>query len=273
MNKPVAYLETSFVSYLTGRVSADEKIARDQSATVRWWKLEAPKWHCVASQAMADEARDGDADAVARRMEFLEGMDLLKTTEEAERLVETLLVSHVLPEKARRDALHIALATVHGAELLLTWKCGTIANALKLPQIYLSLEKAGYKCPVISTPRELLAAMDPPDKIMQEVYRARERLWQLGGGTMRGVCEYLRECGRRAKARGVLWIESEEEREAIGAEVRARLAAEAAGETMCVGEEAGKYVAREAGEEAHAEARRGGGGAQKGKKGREGGAA
>jgi hypothetical protein len=59
--------------------------------------------------------------------------------------------------------------------------------------------------------------------------------------------EYLRECGRRAKERGVLWIASEEEREAIGAEVRARLAREAE-EGLCVGEEAGEgYVATEGG--------------------------
>ena len=81
------------------------------------------------------------------------------------------------------------------------------------------------------------------DPLLEEVYRAREKLWQRGGGTMRGVCEYLRECGRRAKERGVLWITSEEEREAIGAEVRARLAREGeAGEgTLCVGEERGVY--------------------------------
>ena len=82
------------------------------------------------------------------------------------------------------------------------------------------------------------------NEILDEVYAAREKLWQLGGGTMRGVCEYLRECGRRAKARGVMWIESEEEREAIGAEVRARLAAEE--KAMCVGEATGEYVAKEA---------------------------
>lgn len=96
-----------------------------------------------------------------------------------------------------------------------------------------------------------------PNEILDEVYAAREKLWQRGGGTMRGLGEYLRECGRRAKARGVMWIESEEEREAIGAEVRARLAAEAAGEAMCVGEPMGEY--RAVGAETHTEAQRDGG--------------
>ena len=108
--------------------------------------------------------------------------------------------------------------------------------------------------------------MSMSNEILDEVYAAREKLWQRGGGTMRGVCEYLRECGRRAKERGVLWIASEEEREAIGAEVRARLARESEG-AMCVGEESGEYRAEEAptearrdgdaeGKRAHAEAQR-----------------
>ena len=95
------------------------------------------------------------------------------------------------------------------------------------------------------------------DPLLEEVYRAREKLWQRGGGTMRGVGEYLRECGRRAKERGVLWIESEEEREAIGAEVRARLAAEGP-DVSCVKEAQAVYGgAAEEVEGPKAEARRG----------------
>ena len=77
--------------------------------------------------------------------------------------------------------------------------------------------------------------------ILDEVYAAREWLWNLGGETMRGVCEFLMECRRRADARGVKWIESEEELEAIGAEVRARLAKEELEGAVCVGEERAKY--------------------------------
>ena len=84
------------------------------------------------------------------------------------------------------------------------------------------------------------------NEILDEVYAAREHLWQLGGGTLRGVGEYLRECGRRAKERGVLWIESEEEREAIAAEVRARLAKEELEGAVCVREEREGYGRAEA---------------------------
>lgn len=30
------------------------------------------------------------------------------------------------------------------------------------------------------------------DPILEEVYAARQRLWNLGGGTIAGVCAYLR---------------------------------------------------------------------------------
>lgn len=41
--KPLVYLETSFISYLTAPFSADEKIARDQVASRRWWDEKSPK--------------------------------------------------------------------------------------------------------------------------------------------------------------------------------------------------------------------------------------
>jgi hypothetical protein len=94
--------------------------------------------------------------------------------------------------------------------------------------------------------------------ILDEVYAAREWLWNLGGETMRGVCEFLMECRRRADARGVKWIESKEELEAIGAEVRARLAEEELKGALCVREEREGY--------GRAEARGGRGSATKGTK-------
>jgi hypothetical protein len=61
-----------------------------------------------------------------------------------------------LPPKAFDDAVHIAAATVHGLDYLLTWNCKHIANAQiqkKLAQISLDF---GYQLPVICTPYELL---------------------------------------------------------------------------------------------------------------------
>jgi hypothetical protein len=160
MNKPVVYLETSFVSYLTGWASADEKVACDQSATWRWWEQERPKWHCVVSQTVVVEAMDGDPEAVARRMKVLEGVEVLKTTEEARNLADALVRAHALPEKAKTDALHVALAAIRGADLLLTWNCRHIANSSMVGKIAVTLDHLGYRCPDLATPAQRLAERD-----------------------------------------------------------------------------------------------------------------
>ena len=49
--------------------------------------------------------------------------------------VATSLSSFALPQKAAIDAVHIALAAVHGMDFLLTWNCTHIANAALRPRI------------------------------------------------------------------------------------------------------------------------------------------
>jgi hypothetical protein len=54
------------------------------------------------------------------------------------------------------DAIHIAAATVHGMDYLLTWNCKHIANAQiqgKLAEISLDF---GYELPILCTPNELM---------------------------------------------------------------------------------------------------------------------
>jgi hypothetical protein len=54
------------------------------------------------------------------------------------------------------DALHIAIAAVHGLDYLLTWNCRHIANAVTLPKVYATCRRAGYEPPFVCTPPELM---------------------------------------------------------------------------------------------------------------------
>ena len=61
-----------------------------------------------------------------------------------------------MPRQAAEDALHIAVAAVHGLDFLLTWNCKHIANAMMRSAIErVCREAAGYEPPVICTPEEL----------------------------------------------------------------------------------------------------------------------
>jgi len=105
---------------------------------------------------VVQEASGCDPTAAKRRVAAIEGLSELAVSEEAELLAARLLADAALPEKAKTDALHIAVATVHGIDYLLTWNCKYIANAAMRSKIEAICRAAGYEPPVICTPLELM---------------------------------------------------------------------------------------------------------------------
>jgi hypothetical protein len=103
-----------------------------------------------------EEASAGDQEAASRRLEYLRGLPLLDLTDRTLALAEKLLTDAVVPTEAEQDALHIAVAAVHGMDYLLTWNCRHIANATMRGRIERTCVEAGCDAPVICTPEELL---------------------------------------------------------------------------------------------------------------------
>jgi hypothetical protein len=151
-----AYIETSLISYLTARPSRDLIVAARQQITLEWWERRRRDFKLVTSQVVLDEASRGDADAARLRLALLEGVALLQVTPEAEELAHAIIVEGVLPDRAFADALHIAVATVHEVDYLITWNCAHIANAEILPRIGQTCATFGFRLSFICTPDELL---------------------------------------------------------------------------------------------------------------------
>ncbi len=59
------------------------------------------------------------------------------------------------------DALHIAVAAVHGMDYLVTWNCTHIANATMRGRIEAICRGAGFEPPIICTPLELVKKQTP----------------------------------------------------------------------------------------------------------------
>ena len=98
----------------------------------------------------------GDSEIATKRLGILNGLPLVELNQSVRSLSAQFLTRSNLPPKASDDAVHIAAATVHGLDYLLTWNCKHIANAQiqrKLEEISLDF---GYQLPVICTPYELL---------------------------------------------------------------------------------------------------------------------
>ncbi|HSY52711.1 MAG TPA: type II toxin-antitoxin system VapC family toxin [Thermoanaerobaculia bacterium] len=150
------YVETSVISYLTARPSRDVISLAHQELTREWWRRAASEFELYASRLVVAEAQLGDPDAAASRLSVLEPVTLLSETSEARALATRLLAAGGLPRKASSDALHIAIATVHGMDYLVTWNCKHIANARMLRFVMETCRASDYEPPVICTPEELI---------------------------------------------------------------------------------------------------------------------
>lgn len=154
--KPSLYLETTIPSYLTSRPSRDLIVAARQQITLDWWLRRRHGFRVFISEIVLDEASEGDRQAAAARLSAVETVPLLVVNEDVVSLTQRLLREKVVPRKATRDAGHIAVAAVHGMHFLLTWNYAHLANAQIFEVVEAVCAVAGYKCPVICTPAELL---------------------------------------------------------------------------------------------------------------------
>ncbi len=154
--KQRVYIETTVVSYLTGRPSRDMVVAAHQQVTRDWWDNRAPAFELFVSELVLQEAERGDPVAARKRVALIQSMPLLQTTGEAVLLAERMVEAGVVPKESGADALHVAIAAMNGMDFLLTWNCTHIANAVRRHQVETLVNDSGFDCPVICTPEELM---------------------------------------------------------------------------------------------------------------------
>jgi len=155
--KPRVYLETSVISYLVGWLNQRSiLVAHNQEFTREWWSARRHEYELFSSAVAVKEARKGEVPLAQERLGFLAETTLLDITESATALALDLLRHTRIPAKADVDALHVAVATVHGMDYLLSWNCKHIVNGNMLPQVYAVCRASGYEPPLICTPSELL---------------------------------------------------------------------------------------------------------------------
>jgi len=155
--KPKLYLESTIPSYLVARPSRDAILIGQQQCTRDWWNKRAARFEIFVSEVVVGEISSGEIAMAARRMKLIKPFALLESNDAVKALTRALVHGGPLPEKAVRDAAHIALSAVHGMHFLLTWNCTHIANAMMYAKMRKICAAHGCEWPVICTPDELLA--------------------------------------------------------------------------------------------------------------------
>jgi predicted nucleic acid-binding protein len=154
---PTIYLETSIISYLAAQPSRDLITAARQQLTHEWWDRRRNAFQLFVSELVLVETSRGDVEAAARRLAWVDGIEVVDISPLAEDIADQILRHARLPQQARADALHIAIAAAQGLDYLMTWNATHIANALIRPRVERVCRSLGFEPPVLCTPDELMA--------------------------------------------------------------------------------------------------------------------
>lgn len=156
MPRPRVYVETTIPSaYYTDRT--DQAMVAQRDSTRRWWHLASAGYELVTSFVVYRELLDGKSRHVPARLALLRDLKLLDVTAAVRETAQIYVLQKLMPAKPLSDAMHLALASHYGCDMLVTWNYRHLANVNKFDRIRWVNTQLGLSVPELTTPRHLLA--------------------------------------------------------------------------------------------------------------------
>jgi predicted nucleic acid-binding protein len=157
----IYYIETTIPSFYHEVRSEPSMVAR-RDWTRRWFDVAVTSDRIVSSVAVLDELRRGDFPGRDECLAMLDTIEMLELDDPVFEIVEAYLANKLMPSDPFGDALHLALASYHRCDFLVTWNCLHLANANKFGQIRRINGILGLYNPELVTPMELLGGNAGP---------------------------------------------------------------------------------------------------------------
>lgn len=151
---PSVYIETTIPSFYHETREDAESVAM-RNWTRQWWDSERGRFNCFTAAAVIEELESGDYPRKTEKLQLVKALPWLEVTAEIEEIVQVYLANYLMPNDALGDALHLAIATFHKADYLLTRNCKHLANASKRQHMRRINERLRLSTPEILTPMEL----------------------------------------------------------------------------------------------------------------------
>jgi len=152
-----AYVETSIPSFYFEARTEPEMVAR-RTWTRNWWSQATASVELVTSVAVIDELQRGDFPTRSSCVDLVSSLPVVAVDAAVLEIVQAYIQHHVMPADPLGDALHLALASYHRCDFLVTWNCKHLANANKFGHIRRVNAILGLYNPSLVTPLELLGA-------------------------------------------------------------------------------------------------------------------
>ena len=159
MVKLRVYVETTVPSFYHEERTAPGIVAR-REWTQQWWDSASGRYELVTSPAVLDELAGGMPERGERRLTLVRDLPLLPIESAIAEIVQGYIRHKLMPADPAGDALHLALASYHKCDFLVTWNCQHLANANKFGHIRRVNTMLGLFVPALVTPLELLGDGD-----------------------------------------------------------------------------------------------------------------
>jgi len=150
------YVETTIASFYHEVRPEPEMVAR-RNWTRQWFDAAREgSDEIVTSLAVEAELRAGDFPHRDLALALIAELPLVDLDEAVAEVVDAYIAHKVMPNDPQGDALHLAAASFHRCDFLVTWNCRHLANANKFGHIRRVNGILGIGNPLLITPLELL---------------------------------------------------------------------------------------------------------------------
>ena len=144
------YLDTSVIGgYYDSEFEEDTRILFE--------KIKLEQFHVVLSDITEGELQEAPEMIRNLFIELSAGLATkIELTEEAVQLADTYLAEKVVGKTSRVDCFHIALATIHRVDILVSWNFKHIVNVQRIRGYNSVNMKLGYSAIDIRSPKEII---------------------------------------------------------------------------------------------------------------------
>jgi len=148
------YVETSIPSFYFETRTAPDMVAR-RNWTREWWGM-IDQFEAVTSEAVRYELERGMYPGKEKALKLIATLPDIEMDSEIQDIITTYVSHQLMPANPLGDALHLALASYHSCDYLLTWNCQNIANPNKFTHIRIINTMLGLHVPELVTPYQML---------------------------------------------------------------------------------------------------------------------
>ncbi len=144
------YLDTSVIGgYYDSEFEEDTRILFE--------KIKLEQFHVVLSDITEGELQEAPEMIRNLFIELSAGLATkIELTEEAVQLADTYFAEKVVGKTSRVDCFHIALATIHQVDILVSWNFKHIVNVQRIRGYNAVNMKLGYPTIDIRSPKEII---------------------------------------------------------------------------------------------------------------------